>query len=48
MLYLSGLQIYTCLDCNVIPMSGLQVYTYFCYKVLYLLLLWVLLLFFQL
>ena len=35
--------LYLCLDCNVIPMSGLQIYTYFCYTILYLLLLWLLL-----
>ena len=32
-------------DCNVISMSGLQIYTYFCFTILYLLLLWLLLYF---
>ena len=37
--------LYHFLVCKFIPMSGFQVYTYFCYIVLYLLLLWLLLLF---
>ena len=36
--------LYHCLDSNIIPLSALHFYTYFCYTILYLGLLWLLLL----
>ena len=37
--------LYLSLDSNFIPLSGFQCYIYFCYTILYLLLLWLLLFF---